>query len=207
MTLPWVSRGGTSGPEPGDERARTGDPRRGSLLALERHAGMFEASGMSVVRDGGAEIVLTDGSVTFALAYRLQSKLLAQIHHLRVRMDVAATSRRSTPAYRIDLQATGFVRVHRNLVASGPGNAEGGRIAGRLLDSGAVDKLAERVDLEDLSVAWLPEASAWRVIVEPYPGSHVRTVFPAMSHTVRFKEDEVFAIGSFIAGVHEVLGG
>jgi hypothetical protein len=93
----------------------------------------------------------------------------------------------------------------RNLIATGPGAKEGRETASRLLASGVVDALANSVDLENLSVEWSSEAGAWTITLEPYPGSHVRKIFPPMTYTVWLQEPEARAIRAFLVRVSDVL--
>jgi hypothetical protein len=71
--------------------------------------------------------------------------------------------------------------------------------------SGLVDELAGKVDLESLSIAWVPEAGAWRVALEPYPGSYIHVLLPPIRYTVRLKEPEAVAIRTFLADLSGVL--
>lgn len=194
----------------GSEVSRPSSPPRNRMSgrvyrALRHHATKFEALGMEVANDSGQAILLTDGSLTFNLDYRLQRKILARIYHLRTKMRVTSPASSKALQYRLDLQILGLMGTSRNLIATGPGAKEGQETASLLLGSGVVDALAESVDLENLSVEWTPEAGAWEIILEPYPGSHLRTIFPPMTYTVWLQEPEARAIHAFLVRVSDIL--
>jgi hypothetical protein len=199
-------KGGISGSEVYQPSSSPGNRMSGQVYqALRHHAKMFEALGIKVMNDSGEAILLADGSLTFSLEYRLQRKILARIYHLRTKMKV--TSPTSSPAlrYRLDLQILGLMGRSRNLRATGPGAKEGQKAASRLLSSGIVCALAESVDLENLSIEWASEAGAWEITLEPYPGSHLRTIFPPMTYTVWLQEPEARAIRTFLVRVSDIL--
>ena len=111
----------------------------------------------------------------------------------------------SPEPYRLTLKASGLVNASYGLTAAGPGAEEGQRVADRVTASGVLEKLAGKVDLEKLSIAWSPEAGAWQVSLQPYPGDYIHVLLPPIRYTVRLKEPEAVAIRAFLADLPGVL--
>ena len=173
--------------------------------ALRQHAVLFEALGMRTTRELENAFLLEDDDLSFSLEYGLRWKLLSRIYNLRASMEVASPDPHAGAPYRLTLKTRGLVGTSRDLAAAGPAAKEGQRVADRVTASGVVDELAGKVDLESLSIAWVPEAGAWRVALEPYPGSYIHVLLPPIRYTVRLKEPEVVAMRAFLADLPGVL--
>ena len=188
------------------EAPRAGDrASRQAHRALRQHAVLFEALGMRATRELENSILLEDDDLSFSLEYGLRWRLLSRIYNLRASMEVASPGPHAEAPYRLSLKTRGLVGASRNLAAAGPAAKEGQRVADRVTASGLVDELAGKVDLESLSIAWVPEAGAWRVALEPYPGSYIHVLLPPIRYTVRLKEPEVVAIRAFLLDLSGVL--
>lgn len=188
------------------EAPRAGDrASRQAHRALRQHAVLFEALSMRATRELENSILLEDNDLSFVLEYRLRWRLLSRIYNLRASMEVASPGPHAGAPYRLTLKTRGLVGASRDLAAAGPADKEGQRVADRVTASGLVDELAGKVDLKSLSIAWVPEAGAWRVALEPYPGDYIHVLLPPIRYTVRLKELEVVAIRAFLADLPSVL--
>lgn len=173
--------------------------------ALRQHAALFETLGMRTTRELTNSILLEDESLSFVLEYGLHRRLLSRIYNLHAKAEVGCLPPGSASSYRLTLKTGGLVNASYGLAAAGPGAGEGRRIADRVMASGVLDELARKVDLEKLSIAWSPEAGAWQVSVQPYPGSYIYVLLPPIRYTVRLKEPEVGAIRAFLIELSKVL--
>lgn len=166
---------------------------------------MFRALGMEVARELESGLLLEDDDLSFVLEQILQRRLLSRIYNLRVRMEVASPASRAGSPYRLTLKTGGLVSASHGLTATGPAALEGRVVAERVTSSGVLDELAQRVDLENLSIAWSPETGAWHVALDPYPGSYIHVLLPPIKYTVRLKEPEVRSIRVFLLDLSQVL--
>jgi hypothetical protein len=199
--FPGAASGSSEDSSPAGGRAS-----RQAHRALRQHAVLFEALGMRTTRELENAFLLEDDDLTFSLEYGLRWKLLSRIYNLRASMEVASPGEHAGAPYRLTLKTRGLVGASRDLAtAAGPADKEGQRVADRVTASGLVDELAGKVDLESLSIAWVPEAGAWRVALEPYPGSYIHVLLPPIRYTVRLKEPEVVAIRTFLVDLSGVL--
>ena len=189
-----------------EERSPGGDRiSRQAHRALRQHAALFEALGMKAARELEGSILLEDDDLSFVLEYGLRRRLLSRIYSLRASMGVASPTRGAPEPYRLTLKTGGLVNASYGMAAAGPGVGEGRRVADRVMASGILDELARKVDLEKLSIAWSPEARAWRVVLEPYPGDYIHVLLPPIRYTVQLKEPEAIAIRAFLADLPGVL--
>ncbi len=185
---------------------RAGDrTSRQAHRALRQHAALFEALGMRTTRELENSILLEDDDLSFVLEYGLRWRLLSRIYNLRASMEVASPGPHAEASYHLTLKTRGLVGASRDLAVAGPADKEGQRAADRVTASGLVDELAGKVDLENLSIAWVPEAGAWRVALEPYAGSYIHVLLPPIRYTVRLKKPEVVAMRAFLADLPGVL--
>lgn len=174
--------------------------------ALQAHAAMFEASGADLLEDDGRTISLSDGSFGMSLDYRSQRKLLARIDHLRIKAEFVTSGPKAAAPFELRLQRGGLFGGEYGFALTGRDSAQAEKVGRYLLRSGVVQELASKVDLEDLSISRYPERGAWALVLEPYPGCHVSTVFPPARYTVRLKDREIEAVREFLARASKVLG-
>ncbi len=186
-------------PPAGDRVARQ------AQAALRQHAQMFEALGMKATRELENRVFLEDDELSMILEYGLRRRLLSRIYNLRASTEVASPTSSTGSPYRPTLKTSGLVNASFGLTATGPAGGEGRAVADRVASSGVLDELAGKVDLENLSIAWVPEAKAWRVVLEPYPGSYIHVLLPPIRYTVRLKEPEVSAIRAFLVALSDIL--
>lgn len=189
-----------------------GDPpgagNRASRLAyraLRQHAEVFESSGMRNLRESEDSVLLEGDGLSLVLEHRLQRRPLSRIYNLRVSTEVRLPVPCSDSSYRLTLKTGGFVNAVYGLSAAGPKACAGQRVARRVTESGLLDEVAKKVDLEDLSISWTPEECAWRVALDPYPGSHIQMLLPPVRYTVGLKEPEAVAIRDFLGELSDVL--
>ena len=196
--------GAVSGPP--EKHSPSGDRvSRQAHRALRQHAALFEALGMRAARELEDSILLEDDELSFSLEYGLRRRLLSRIYSLRASMGVASPVRGVPEPYRLTLKTGGLVNASFGLTSAGPAAEEGRRVAERVASSGVLDELAGKVDLEKLSIAWSPEAAAWQVSLQPYPGDYIHVLLPPIRYTVRLKEPEAKAIRAFLADLPGVL--
>lgn len=173
--------------------------------ALLQHAAMFETLGMSPAHESENSILLKDNDLSFSLEYAVQRRLLSRIYTLRLAMEITPASCGGAARYRLSLKAGGLARASHTLGATGPAADEGRILADTILASGSLDELAGVVDLEKLFIIWDPGVASWRVVLEPYPGSHIHVLLPAIRYTVRLQEAEVEAMRDFLTSLSGIL--
>lgn len=174
--------------------------------ALQTHAAMFKASGADLLEDDGRTISLSDRSFGMSLDYRSQRKLLARIDHLRIKAEFVASGPKAAASFKLRLQRAGPLGGEYEFTLTGRDSAQAEKVGRDLLRSGIVQELASKVDLEDLSISRCPKRGVWELVLEPYPGCHVSTVFPPARYTVRLKNREIEAVREFLARASKVLG-